>query len=137
MLNFHDNLVHVCVCVLVCVCVFISFYCKGFSWLSKTIHVGPEFSSTMLCWGNSSVPSTFVATSWTITVEIFKLATVQRVSIKPGNATRSKRQLFKTFSKPTIKVQSITTLLLTNLGSRSAAAQGKILANCTTPRGVL
>ena len=67
----------------------------------------------------------------------FKLATVQKVSIKPGKAMRSKRQLFKTFYKPTVKARSIATFLPANLGSRSATAKGQILVNCTTPRGVL
>ena len=61
----------------------------------------------------------------------FKLATVQKVSSKPDKAARSKRQLFITF-----KAGSTATLLLTNLGSRSALAQRQILANCTTPRWV-
>ena len=39
-----------------------------------------------------------------------------RVSIKPGKATRSKRQLLK-LSKPTVKARSIATFLLTNLGA--------------------
>ena len=60
-----------------------------------------------------------------------------RVSIKPGRTTRSKRQLLKNSLKLTVKARSIVTFLLTKLESRSASAQGQILAMCTTPRGVL
>ena len=61
------------VCVCVCVCVFINFHRKGSPWLNKT-NVMPEFRSAMLCWGNNSVPSTFVATAKTIVAGTFKLA---------------------------------------------------------------
>ena len=73
-----DDLNFACVCVCVCVCVFISFHRKDFSWLNKTLNVMPEFRSAMLCSGNNSVPSTFVATSLKILVETFKLPTVQK-----------------------------------------------------------
>ena len=52
------------------------------------------------------------------------------MSIKPGKATRSKRQLFKTFQKLTVKARSIAAFLLPNLWSRSHAAQRQILSNC-------
>ena len=67
------NLLRLNVNVIAGVCVFISFYCKGFSWLSKTINLMPEISSVIVCWGNISVSKTFVATS-----ETFELATVQK-----------------------------------------------------------
>ena len=43
----------------------------------------------------------------------------------------------KLSQKPMVKARSIATFLLTNLGSRSAAVQGQILANLTTPIEVL
>ena len=43
---------------------------------------------------------------------------------------------YKLSKKPMVKVRSIATFLLTNLGSRSEAAQGQILSNCHyTERG--
>ena len=54
--------VYVYVCVCVCVCVFPSTVKASPDW-NKTINVMPEIRSAMLCWGNYSVSSTFVATS--------------------------------------------------------------------------
>ena len=68
-----------------------------------------------------------------------------RVSIKPGEPARNKDNS-SNFLKPTVKGRSIATFLLTNLGSRSAAAQGRqslrglphtCRRTATTPRGVL
>ena len=53
----------VCVCTCICVCVFISFHCKGFSWLSKSIDDIPVIRSANVCWGNIFVSKIFVATS--------------------------------------------------------------------------
>ena len=50
---------------------------------------------------------------------------------------RSKKELFETFSKLTVKARTMAIFLLTNLWSRSDAAQGQILSNCTTSRGML
>ena len=49
----------------VCVFVFafISFHCKDFSWLNKTINVMPEIRLAMSCWGNTSVSKTFIVMS--------------------------------------------------------------------------
>ena len=78
-----DLCVCVCVCVCVCLCVFlcISFHCKGFSWLNKTVNVMPEIKLAMLCWGNDSLSRTFAATSQTIIVGTFQLATVQECQL--------------------------------------------------------
>ena len=65
-----DEAVCVCVCVCVCgwvggwvgVCVYISFHCKGLN-KNKTMNVMPEIRPAMLCRGDYSVSSTFVATS--------------------------------------------------------------------------
>ena len=76
--------IRVCECVCVCVCVFIYFH-------RKTINVLPGFRSPVVCCGNISVSVTFVSSSMAIIEKAIKLATVQK-SIKPGKATRSKRQ---------------------------------------------
>ena len=47
------------------------------------------------------------------------------MSIKPGKATRIKRQLYEAFSKPTVKAQSIATFLLTNPGAVQPQHKGK------------
>ena len=63
-----DEAVCVCVCVggwvggWVAVCVYISFHCKGLN-KNKTMNVMPEIRPAMLCRGDYSVSSTFVATS--------------------------------------------------------------------------
>ena len=63
-----DEAVCVCVCVggwvggWVGVCVYISFHCKGLN-KNKTMNVMPEIRPAMLCRGDYSVSSTFVATS--------------------------------------------------------------------------
>ena len=67
-----------------CVCVFIYFH-------RKTINVLPEFRSPVVCCGNISISMTFVSSSMVIIEKAIKLATVQK-SVKPGKATRSKRQ---------------------------------------------
>ena len=82
-----------CVCVCVCVCVFITYCCKDFPWLNKTINVMSEFRSAMVCWENNSVWSTFVASSLKIIAGHSSWTMCKKVSIKPGKATRSKRQL--------------------------------------------
>ena len=54
--------VYVYVYVCVCVCVCISFHRKGFSWL-KNNKCNARDRPSILCSGNDSVTSTFVATS--------------------------------------------------------------------------
>ena len=140
--NFEDVIVFwlsvcVCVCMYVCVCacVYLFPFTVKLLLTEQNNKCNARIQVSEVRSGQSS--GTFVATSYITIARTVKLATVKRVSIKPGKAARSKRQLFKTFSKPTVKARSIATFLLTNLGSRSASAQGQILANCTTPRGVL
>ena len=58
-----------------------------------------------------------------------------KVLIKPGRATRSKRQLLdflKTNGKGGSEEEGIATFLLTNLGSRPAAAQSRAVTKWTT-----
>ena len=128
----------VCVCVCVCVCMCVCVY--FLSTINKC-NVRVQVSAVMimkilLC----QVPLSQGPWSYQL---------CKRVSIKPGKTVRSKKKLFKTLSKPAVKAQNITTFLLTNLGRRSTqghkgkfwrstrvAAQGQILTNCTTSRGV-
>ena len=76
------NKISLCVCVCVrarvCVRVIISFHCRSFSCLNKTINVMLEFRSAMECYGNISVSTTFVSASKTFIARIFSLATVQK-----------------------------------------------------------
>ena len=95
----------------------------------------PEFRSVILCRGNSFVKSTFVAMSVIDNhTKDLQASNFAKVSIKLGKAARSKRQLFDIFSKPTVKVRSITIFLFTNFRNRSAAAQEQLLVNCNTPK---
>ena len=59
-LRYNIYLEQLMVCMFL---LFISFHCKGFSWMNQTINVMAEFRSAMACWGNFSVSSTFFAAS--------------------------------------------------------------------------
>ena len=48
-----------------------------------------------------------------------------KVSINPGRATRSKIKLLKFLKKPLVKGRNGATFLLTNLGTKTAAAQSQ------------
>ena len=127
------------VCVCVCACVFISFHC--FSWLNKTVNVMPEIRSAMLSWGNYCVK--YLRRH--LTDRGLQASNCERVSIKPGRATRNTRQLLKPSKIPTVKARSIATYPLTNLDSRPATAQRRTVTKwtatykrtVTTPKGVL
>ena len=74
-------------------CVFISFHRKGFSWLYKIINLMPEIRPAMLS-------STFCVKYLRCHVidnhnRDIQASNCARVSVKPGRATRSKRQLLK------------------------------------------
>ena len=61
----------------------------------------------------------------------------KEITIKPGKATRSKRQLFKTFQKLTVKAQSIAASSSLISGAVLTQHKGKYCQTVTTPRGVL
>ena len=96
----------------------------------------PEFRSAMVCCGNITVSSSFVSMSKTVIERTFKLATVQRVSIKPGKVTRSKTILIN-FLKPMVKAQPIATFLLTNLGCHLTQHKANIVEWTLHPKGSL
>ena len=82
-------------CVCVCMCVFISIYCKGFSWLNRMMDVLPDIQASdvvlrkLLCVKNLRL-HVIVNHSRDLLA-----SNCARVSVKPGRATRSKRQLLK------------------------------------------
>ena len=82
------------VCLCVCVCVCISFHRKGFYWLNKTINVMPEIRPAMLCWGNYCVKYLRHHVIDNHSRDL-QASNCERVSIKPGRATRSKRQFIR------------------------------------------
>ena len=127
--------VFVCVCVCVCalcallewvflfvcvrICVFISFLCKGFSWLSK---INVMFRSAMLCWGNKFYAKYLCSH----VIDNHSRDLQASCYIKECQLNRAKLREVKdnSFTKPTVKAWSVSTFLLTNLESRSHAAQG-------------
>ena len=68
------------VCVHVCPCVFPSAVKTSPDW-NKTINVVPDIRPSMVCWGNYSVSSAFVTTSYTILAETFQLSTLQECQL--------------------------------------------------------
>ena len=83
----------VCVCVCVCVCLF-PFTVEASPDWNKTINVMPEIKPAMLCWGNYCVKGLrrHVIDNHSRDLQASNCA---RVSIKPGGATRNKRQLLE------------------------------------------
>lgn len=69
-------------------CMFISFHCRGFSWLNIAIMLMPEFSSAIVCRGNIPVSRTFGL-----------CVKDKRVSIKSGKATTCKTTFKKASRK--------------------------------------
>ena len=135
----------VCVCVFVCVCVcvrararvsvcvVIYFHRKGFSWRNKTINVMPEIRPAMLCWANISCVKNLcrhVIDNHNRDLQVSNCAKDCRLN---RAEPREVKDNSSNFLKPTVKARSIAIFLLTNLGNRSASAQGQILANCNTP----
>ena len=134
-----------CVRMFVCVCVLISFHRKGFCWLKQNNKCNARDQSSDVVLRRLLCVKYFHRHVIHNHSRDLQASNCVRVSIKPGGATRNKRQLLELSEKPTVKAQSIATFLLTNLGSRPAAAQRRTVTNwtatyrrtVTTPRGVL
>ena len=111
------------------VCMFISFLRKGFYWLSKAISDGmlrKFFCIKYLC--------CHVIDNYSRNLQTGNCA--NECQINQAKPRKVKDNSYKLSKKPMVKVRSIATFLLTNLGSRSEAAQGQTLSNCHyTERG--
>ena len=119
-----------CFCMVsVCLFVFISFHRKS-SWQNKQKQQWYTEGRKCICIKH------FFSASKIIIERTFKLATVKIFQWNRAKPPEVKYNTYN-FSKPTVKVRSIATFILTNVGNRSYSVQGQILSETdTTLRGV-
>ena len=94
---FQWNTTHIdwCVCVCVCVCVFILFHRRGFSWLKQNNKCNARDQASDAVLRKSLCVKYIHHHIIDNHSRDLQASNCARVSIKPGGATRNKRQLLE------------------------------------------
>ena len=94
---FYPNVPYLCVrvCVCVCVCVFLSFHCRGFSWLKQNNKYNARDQASDVELRKSFCVKYIHHHIIDNHSRDLQASNYARVSIKQGRAMRNKRQLLK------------------------------------------